>query len=133
GVSVLYVTHRLDEIFELSSRVTVLRDGCNVTTRPTSEMSRDQLIQLMGGRELMQVDPAPRAAHAGGEVLLEVRRLSRSGVFAKLSFEVRAGEIVGMAGLVGAGRSEVARVIFGADRADSGDVRVGGEPLRGNS
>jgi rhamnose transport system ATP-binding protein len=133
GVSVLYVTHRLDEIFELSSRVTVLRDGCHVTTRPTSEMSRDKLIQLMVGRELMQVDHAPRAANAGGEVLLEVRELSRSGVFAEVSFQVRAGEIVGMAGLVGAGRSEVARVIFGADRADSGDVLVGGEPLRGNS
>lgn len=133
GVSVLYVTHRLDEIFELSDRVTVFRDGRHVATNPAGEMTRDKLIQLMVGRELLQVDHAPRKASADGEVLLKVRDLSRKGTFSNVSFEVRAGEIVGMAGLVGAGRSEVARVIFGADRADSGAVLVNGSPLRGGS
>jgi rhamnose transport system ATP-binding protein len=133
GVSVLYVSHRLDEIFELADRVTVFRDGKHVATSPIMEMSKEKLIQLMVGRELLQVDHAPRAAHDSGQVLLEVKNLTRVGAFRDVSFQVRAGEIVGMAGLVGAGRSEVARCIFGADRADSGTVTALGLPLRGSS
>jgi rhamnose transport system ATP-binding protein len=139
GVSILYVSHRLDEIFELSDTVTVFRDGRHVTTEPIGEMNKDKLIQLMVGRELLQVDHEARdgggavGGPVGGKVLLEVRNLARHGVFRDVSFQVRAGEIVGMAGLVGAGRSEVARVIFGADRADSGEVLVDGSPLRGSS
>jgi rhamnose transport system ATP-binding protein len=132
GVSVFYVSHRLDEIFELADRVTVFRDGKHVATAPLGEMTKDRLIQLMVGRELLQVDHAPREARAG-PVLLDVSNLTRAGVFRDISFQVRAGEIVGMAGLVGAGRSEVARCIFGADHADSGQVLVSGSPLRGNS
>ena len=133
GVSVLYVSHRLDEIFELSDRVTVFRDGNHVATNLTREMTKDRLIQLMVGRELLAVDHAPRAAQTTADVLLEVRNLTRAGVFRDVSFRIRAGEIVAMAGLVGAGRSEVARCIFGADRADSGQVFACGLPLRGNS
>jgi rhamnose transport system ATP-binding protein len=136
GVSILYVSHRLDEIFALSDRVTVFRDGKFVATHPAGALDKDKLIQLMVGRELIATDAslstqaAPRPA---GAPLLEVRNLSRAGAFADVSFQVRAGEIVGMAGLVGAGRSEVARVIFGVDRADAGDVLVDGKPLRGGS
>ena len=133
GVSVLYVSHRLDEIFELSDRVTVLRDGKHVATDATAAMTKEKLIQLMVGRELLRVDDAVRATSTTETVLLEVRNLTRAPAFRDVSFSVRAGEIVGMAGLVGAGRSEVARVIFGADRADRGDVLVDGLPLRGNS
>jgi rhamnose transport system ATP-binding protein len=133
GVSILYVTHRLDEIFELSDRVTVFRDGRHVATNLTSDMTKEKLIQLMVGRELLAVDHAPREMQTRGDVLLEVKNLTRAGVFRDVSFTVRAGEIVGMAGLVGAGRSEVARCIFGADRADSGQVFARGLPLRGNS
>jgi ABC-type sugar transport system ATPase subunit len=139
GVSVLYVSHRLDEIFELSDRITVFRDGSHVATHPTREVDKEKLIQLMVGRELLQVDfnssvsRGARPALVDAAPLLEVRNLTRAGAFRDVSFQVRAGEVVGMAGLVGAGRSEVARCVFGADRADSGDVLVGGAPLRGSS
>jgi rhamnose transport system ATP-binding protein len=135
GVTVLYVSHRLDEIFELSDRVTVFRDGKHVATQATASMSKEKLIQLMVGRELLQVDHAPRqsSAPAPGAALLEVRGLTRAGVFRDISFQVRRGEIVGMAGLVGAGRSEVARAIFGADRADAGVVLIDGKPLHSGS
>lgn len=135
GVSILYVSHRLEEIFLLSDRVTVFRDGKHVGTRPTREINQEELIKMMVGRELLQVEGAVKAEGeaAGGEVLLDVRGLSRAGVFRDISFQVRRGEIVGMAGLVGAGRSEVAQAIFGADRADSGAVRVAGQDLRNGS
>jgi rhamnose transport system ATP-binding protein len=135
GVSILYVSHRLDEIFALADRVTVFRDGKFVATQPTAEIDKDKLIRLMVGRELLQVDHAPhaRTGDAAGPVMLEVVNLSRGGVFRDVSFNVRAGEIVGMAGLVGAGRSEVARVVFGADKGDAGHVIVNGKRLRGAS
>jgi rhamnose transport system ATP-binding protein len=136
GVSILYVSHRLDEVFELSDRVTVLRDGKFVATNATAQIDKEKLIQLMVGRELLSVDHAPRGRKgdaAAGPVMLEVVNLTRGGAFRDVSFNVRAGEIVGMAGLVGAGRSEVARVIFGADKADGGHVLVNGQRLRGGS
>jgi ABC-type sugar transport system ATPase subunit len=131
GVSILYVSHRMEEIFLLSDRVTVFRDGKHVGTRPTSEINQDELIRMMVGRELLQVEGAVKtdAEHAGSEVLLQVANLGRTDVFQDISFQVRRGEIVGMAGLVGAGRSEVAQAIFGADRADQGEVLVGGKRL----
>jgi rhamnose transport system ATP-binding protein len=113
--------------------VTVFRDGRHVATNLTREMTKEKLIQLMVGRELLAVDHAPRKTQTSGDVLLEVKDLTRAGVFRDVSFKIRAGEIVGMAGLVGAGRSEVARCIFGADRADSGQVLARGLPLHGNS
>ncbi len=135
GVSILYVSHRLEEIFLLADRVTVFRDGKYVGTRATREINQDELIRMMVGRELLQVEGAVKAAgeSAGGEVLLEVRDLSRAGVFEDVSLQVRCGEIVGMAGLVGAGRSEVAQTIFGADRADEGTVAIGGRVLKRGS
>jgi ABC-type sugar transport system ATPase subunit len=131
GVSILYVSHRMEEIFLLSDRVTVFRDGKYVGTKGIHETSHEDVVKMMVGRELLQVEGMVKAEseHAGKEMMLEVKGLTRNGVFRDVSFGVRAGEIVGFAGLVGAGRSEVARVIFGADRADAGEVFVGGKKL----
>jgi rhamnose transport system ATP-binding protein len=132
GVAILYVSHRLDEIFALSSQITVLRDGQSIATHATAGMNKDRLIQLMVGRELAAEDEAIQNSKFKIQNLerrLQVRDLSRSPAFQNVSFDVRAGEIVGMAGLVGAGRSEVARVIFGADAADSGRIIVDKQPL----
>ena len=128
GVSILYISHRLEEVFALSSRVTVLRDGRLVDTRPTSEVSRDEVVRLMVGREL-QVEEQRGEPSPGGKVLLDVRGLTRAGQFEDVSFSLKAGEIVGLAGLVGAGRSEVATAIFGVERPTGGAVTIAGTPL----
>ncbi len=126
GVAILFVSHRLDEVFDLSDRATVFRDGRHVVTAPTSELTTADLIRHMVGRT---VSLFPKVENPIGDVLLEVSNLTRVGVFRDVSFSVRAGEIVGLAGLVGAGRSEIARVLFGIDRRDSGDVRLDGTPV----
>ncbi|HEY4329681.1 MAG TPA: sugar ABC transporter ATP-binding protein [Phycisphaerae bacterium] len=135
GVSILYVSHRLEEIFLLSDRVTVFRDGKLVGTKATKEMNQEELIKMMVGRELLQVEGAMKAEgeSEGGGVMLKAEGLTRAGVFQDVSFEVKGGEIVGMSGLVGAGRSEVAQAIFGADRLDSGVVKVAGQQLKNGS
>jgi rhamnose transport system ATP-binding protein len=127
GLAVLFVSHRLEEVFQLCERATVLRDGKHVVTAPTSQLSTADLIRHMVGRDVTLFPPA---ATAPGGVLLEVRDLTRQGVFRDISFNVRAGEIVGFAGLVGAGRTEVARVLFGIDRAESGEIRLQGRHVR---
>ena len=129
GVSVLYVSHRLEEIFEIADRVTVLRDGQLIQTRVVSDIDTHELIRLMVGREVEEL--TGRHEHAGqiGDELLTVNSLTTDGVFRDISFSVRAGEIVGLAGLIGAGRSDVARAIFGIDPYDSGNVMVGASPL----
>jgi rhamnose transport system ATP-binding protein len=124
GVAILFVSHRLEEVFELCGRATVLRDGHHVITAPTSELTAADLVRHMVGRE---VSLFPRSAAKIGDLLLEVHGLSRLGSFRDVSFSVRSGEIVGLAGLVGAGRTEVARVLFGLDRADSGEVKLDGK------
>ena len=124
GVAVLFVSHRLEEVFQLCQVATVLRDGRHITTQPTSELTAASLVRYMVGRS---VSLFPRSAAEIGKVLLEVRGLHRSGDFADISFSVRSGEIVGLAGLVGAGRTEVARVLFGLDRADRGEVLLDGK------
>ncbi|MBV9852289.1 MAG: sugar ABC transporter ATP-binding protein [Armatimonadetes bacterium] len=126
GVSILYISHRLEEVFALAGRVTVLRDGRLVGTRPIGEVSRDELVRMMVGRDLQAFE---REVGAAGETLLDVRGLTRAGEFQDISFALRAGEIVGLAGLVGAGRSEVARAIFGVEPPASGAVTVAGAPL----
>lgn len=133
GVSILYVSHRMEEVFDLSDRVTVFRDGKWVDTQPTSSMTTASLIQLMVGREVGLLNRRSDAEGKFGPVRLEVRNLSRGRAFQNVSFSVREGEIVGLAGLVGAGRSEVAQAIFGVDPADSGEVLVNGECLPGDS
>jgi rhamnose transport system ATP-binding protein len=126
GVAVLFVSHRLEEVFELCDRATVLRDGRHVITAPTSDFTAADLVRHMVGRA---VSLFPRSAAKIGDVLLDVRGLTLLGSFRDVSFSVHSGEIVGLAGLVGAGRTEVARVLFGLDRADSGEVELDGKPV----
>ncbi len=127
GAAVLFISHRLDEVFALCQRVTVMRDGRQVFTGLVEGLSRDDLVRRMVGRELSAMFPKQEATR--GDVALSVHRLTREGVFADVSFDVRHGEIVGVAGLVGAGRSEVARAVFGIDRRDAGEVLVQGRRL----
>jgi len=124
GVAVLFVSHRLEEVFQLCDTATVLRDGRHVITASTSSLTAADLVRHMVGRA---VSLFPRTTAPIGEVLLDVRGLSRVGAFRDITFSVRTGEILGLAGLVGAGRTEVARVLFGIDRADSGEVLLAGK------
>jgi rhamnose transport system ATP-binding protein len=130
-VDLLFISHRLDEIFAISDTVTVLRDGEVTFDGEAAGLTTDTLIQKMVGRELDALFPKFEAEI--GAPVLQVSRLTREGVFVDVSFEVRRGEIVALAGLVGAGRSEVARAIFGIDRPDAGHVEVDGRPLKSGS
>jgi len=134
GAAVLFITHRLEEVFAVCQQVTVMRDGRHILTRPLAGLTADDLVRAMVGRELAawQADPTG-AGGSPGEPVLDVQRLTREGVFVDVSFSVRAGEIVALAGLVGSGRSEVARAIFGIDRYDAGTVTLRGRPLRRGS
>jgi rhamnose transport system ATP-binding protein len=126
GVTIIYISHRLEEVFRIVDRVTVLRDGVNVGTLAVAEASEAQIIRMMVGRELGQMYP-PRG-QPPGEVVLEVRGLTTAdGRVRDVSLQLRAGEIVGLAGLVGSGRTELARAIFGADPIASGEVLVRGQ------
>jgi ABC-type sugar transport system ATPase subunit len=129
GVTLLYVSHRMQEIFRLCDHLTVLRDGEHVATRPTSELDERQLVQLMIGRGLEQYFPSPVATAPGAEVL-GVRNLSSPGKFENVSFSLRAGDVLGLAGLVGAGRSEIAKALFGLDPHVDGTVTVRGAAVR---
>ena len=128
GVSIVYISHRLEEIVEVCDRATIMRDGHHVATREVKDLTREEIIKLMVGRELK--DAIPKVAAEQGEVALEVKHLTRKGVLHDISFTVRKGEVLGIAGLVGAGRTETARVIFGADPMDSGNIEVFGQPVR---
>jgi rhamnose transport system ATP-binding protein len=127
GSAVLFISHRLEEVFAVCDTVTVMRDGAVVHDAAIADITPDELVRRMVGRELTALFPKQDAKV--GEPVLSVHRLTREGVFFDISFDVRAGEIVALAGLVGAGRSEVARAIFGIDRADAGHVEVAGNRL----
>ncbi|MBX9388311.1 sugar ABC transporter ATP-binding protein [Streptomonospora halotolerans] len=127
GAAVLFISHRFDEVFALCDRITVMRDGRYISTDPTADLTVDAVVRRMVGRDVATLFPKQEVEP--GETVLEVEGLTRAGVFADVSFTVRAGEIVALAGLVGAGRSEVVRAVFGIDRYDSGRVRVGGKAL----
>ncbi|MFI6088082.1 sugar ABC transporter ATP-binding protein [Streptomyces sp. NPDC051218] len=127
GAAVLFISHRLEEIFELCQRVTTLRDGGLIASEPLEGLTEDDLVRRMVGRDLDEL--YPKQETRVGEVALSVRRLTREGIFTDVSFDVRRGEIVGLAGLVGAGRSEVARAVFGVDKWDAGTVEVQGREL----
>jgi rhamnose transport system ATP-binding protein len=127
GVAILFISHRLDEIFALCERVTVLRDGEWISTDRIEDLQVEQVVRRMVGREVSSL--YSKVATQAADVALEVRGLTRYGVFEDVSLSVRRGEVVALAGLVGAGRSEVIRAIFGVDRYDRGEVLVGGEPL----
>jgi len=125
GTSVIFITHRLDEVFELADRVTVLRDGHYVGTHDVKDVSRDELIRMMVGRTLD--DLFPKMEVEQGEVILRVEGLTRVGMFEDVSFELHRGEILGMAGLVGAMRTDVAKAIFGVEPAERGTIQVDGQ------
>jgi len=129
GAAVLFISHRLEEVFTICTRVTVMRDGSHVLTSDLAGLTAADLVRAMVGRELAERPPEV-GGDTPGEPVLTVERLTREGVFTDISFTVRAGEIVALAGLVGSGRSEVARAIFGIDRYDAGSVTVRGQHLR---
>jgi ribose transport system ATP-binding protein len=128
GIGIIYISHRLDEILAIADRVTVLRDGEQVGSAPIAEMDRQRMIQMMVGRSIE--NEFPKHHHKVEEVRLTVSGLCRGTQVRDVSFEVHRGEILGLTGLVGAGRTETARLIFGADRAEAGSISLDGKPLR---
>jgi ribose transport system ATP-binding protein len=127
GVAIIYISHHLDEVFVVSDRTTVLRDGRHVATGLTSSLDIDQLIRLMVGRDLSE--QFPKEQMPVGEEVLRVEGLNQGKKLRNISFSVKAGEVLGIAGLVGAGRTELVRAIFGADPIDSGTIFVYGRPV----
>jgi inositol transport system ATP-binding protein len=128
GVAIIYITHKMDEIFQIADDITVMRDGQFIAAAPASEYDPSKLISQMVGRTISSIFPKEEVPI--GDVVLSVETLTRTGVFEDVSFTVRAGEILGLSGLIGAGRTEVARVIFGLDQADFGTVRLNGDVLK---
>ncbi len=127
GVAVLFISHRLEEIYDLADRVTVLRDGAHILTKPIGEVTQAELIRAMVGRDMSAL--FPKQTTTIGTVALEVRGLTRKGEFRDVSFQAHRGEILGFAGLVGAGRTEVARAIFGLEPLDAGEIVLDGQSV----
>jgi ribose transport system ATP-binding protein len=127
GIAILYISHKLDEIFRIADRVTVMRDGRIVDTLLVEELDEDKLVRLMVGRDIENLYPKTEVEI--GDVVLRAEGITRGSVLKDCSFEVRSGEILGFAGLVGAGRTELARAVFGADHIDSGTVELEGKKL----
>jgi ribose transport system ATP-binding protein len=128
GVGIIYISHRLDEIFDISDRVTVIRDGAHIGTKLTAETNQEELVKMMVGRSLSAL--YSRSFRSKGEPLLSVKGLSKRGAFEDVSFSVHQGEVLGFAGLVGAGRSEIMASVFGADDFESGTIRLDGREVR---
>jgi len=127
GVSIIYISHKLNEIFTIADEVTVMRDGEYVDTKKIGELTRKDIISMMVGRELTQMFPKPEAEI--GEPVLEVKNLSRAGKFKNISFNLRKGEILGVAGLMGAGRTEVMETLFGLYPPDAGEILIKGQKV----
>jgi len=127
GTAIIFISHRLEELFEIADRVTVFRDGSYIDTRSMQDISRDELIRLMVGRTISKL--FPKQDTEAGDVILQVENLSRTGAFENISFELHKGEILGMAGLVGAGRTNVARAIFGVEPPTSGRILIEGRKV----
>jgi inositol transport system ATP-binding protein len=131
GVSIIYITHKMDEVFQIADDITVLRDGKHIATVPASETNRDHLITMMVGRELTDLFPKEYAPI--GEVVLSVRNLTRKGIVEDISFDLRKGEILGIAGLMGAGRTAVIEGIFGIHKLDGGEIIIKDQQVQINS
>jgi inositol transport system ATP-binding protein len=127
GKGIIYITHKMNELFEIADECSVFRDGKYIATKLAADVTRDDIIKMMVGREITQLFPKKEVPI--GEVVLSIRNLCLKGVFQDVSFDVRAGEIVGMAGLVGSGRSNVAETLFGVTPASSGSVHINGKAL----
>jgi ribose transport system ATP-binding protein len=132
GIAIVFISHRLEEVFQIADRVVVLRDGRRIGGVPIKEATSDKIIRMMVGRELLAEIFHKEKAEIG-EPLLEVRGLTARGVVEDVSFTLRRGEILGFAGLVGAGRTDTARLLFGVDHRDAGEIRIDGAPVRINS
>lgn len=128
GVAIIYISHKMDEIFKISDTITVLRDGKLVATQKAEELNSQTLIKLMVGREISELFPALKTEI--GRTLIMLKNLGRKNVFSDINFEVKAGEVLGLAGLVGAGRSEIARAIAGLDKIDTGTIEIEGIPTQ---
>jgi rhamnose transport system ATP-binding protein len=128
GTAIVFISHRLEELFEIADRVTVLRDGMYIDTLPLEGITKEALVRKMVGRTI--TDLFPKFDVEPGEVVLEVEHLSRKGVFENVSFQLRKGEILGMAGLVGAGRTDVARTLFGITPATTGTIKIDGQVVK---
>jgi rhamnose transport system ATP-binding protein len=131
GRALAFISHRFDEVFALCDTITVMRDGSYISTQPIGQTTEHDIVRLMVGRDVDEL--FPKVETTAGDVVLEVEGLRSPGVFDDITFQVRAGEIVGLAGLVGAGRSEVARAVFGVDGYTDGAVRLNGRPLPKNN
>lgn len=127
GIGLIYISHRLDEVFEIGDRVTVMRDGKRIDTRAIGDLTRDEIIRMMVGRDL--TEEFPKEIFPKGEEILRAEGLSRAGAFSNVSLRLHRGEIVGITGLVGAGRTEVARALFGADPIEGGTIHLNGNRL----
>lgn len=127
GIGVIYISHRLEEIFEIADRVMVMRDGQHVASRAVGDIDHNQLIEMMVGRQIE--NEFPKTAAPMGDVRLKVMNLHRGQDVRNVSFNIRRGEVLGLAGLVGAGRTEICRLIFGADRPDAGTIQLDGKKL----
>ncbi|MDZ4861282.1 MAG: sugar ABC transporter ATP-binding protein [Candidatus Hydrogenedentes bacterium] len=127
GIGMIYISHRLEEIFAIGDRVTVMRDGDYIATKPVTDVTRDDIIHMMVGREL--TEEFPKVIFDRGKERLRVSGLTRNGAFENVSFSLHEGEIVGITGLVGAGRTEVARAVFGADPIDAGAIVLDGASI----
>ena len=127
GVALVYITHRMEEVFEICDRITVLRDGEYIDTKPISDMSMNDIVRMMIGREIGERFPKREAEI--GQVLFEVEGLSKEGVFKDISFSVHAGEVLGVAGLMGAGRTEIMKAIFGSLPYERGTMRLDGKQI----
>jgi len=128
GIGIVYITHKMNELFEIADEFSVFRDGKYIGTHASSDVTRDDIIRMMVGREITQMFPKEDVPL--GDVVLSVKNLTLDGVFRDVSFEVRAGEILGVAGLVGSGRSNVAESLFGVTPASSGTIEIDGKPVR---
>ncbi|MCR4431895.1 MAG: sugar ABC transporter ATP-binding protein [Tepidanaerobacteraceae bacterium] len=128
GVGIVYISHRLEELKQIADRITVMRDGCYIDTADINSVTKDQIISMMVGREIYET-ARHEAANKSNEIILEVKNLNRGRAIKNVSFYLRKGEILGFAGLMGAGRTEVARAIFGADPVDSGEIFIKGKKV----
>lgn len=128
GVSIVYISHRMEEIFELCDRITVLRDGQYIDTCEIKDITMDDVVKMMIGREIGERYPSRN--HSVGKTVFEVKGLSRKGAFNDVSFTVGAGEVLGVSGLMGAGRTEIMQAVFGYLPADSGEILIDGQPVK---
>ncbi len=128
GVAIIYISHKMEEIYQISDRITVLRDGQFIETKNTADLDKNSLIALMVGREIEELFTTKSLAK--DEIVLKVKNLHKKGKFSDINFEVHAGEVLGIAGLMGAGRTEIARAIFGLDSFDSGEILLKGKTVQ---